>query len=429
MTEKSPRHKVDALVGLSLPGDADSLVGLLDPRGSSLANAPEERLREAAIHFRSLLAHLVAGREWKRCSSVGANDYWALVRNIGCYYGFSLYRYALEAGTAKATEVLEGPKFEVREQFAEESVEKLTEIIRLMKTQNALLAHDVCSWGLFVASLTDEIGFQPGELPEKRDADLAAVSVLAGFYENVRSADDALSELSASLFSFALDYRAGALKERIERSQAAAKDSLSEVSPRELFLLSTRHEIVAEKYGLKRVERVFEQQLTLLFQSLGFTVVPAKPGERGADLLCIARAEKFSFLVDAKSTKGSYSFPKTDQRAIKDYVEEFSVELSDLPALAFVLIAGPQAAGTVPGKLKDLEAKTQLPIRFMPVRLIADLRKELPGPVLARSFRDAVLGGDPVLDAAVVHQVKVGLDELAATYSRFVDGLRAISAT
>jgi hypothetical protein len=55
----------------------------------------------------------------------------------------------------------------------------------------------------------------------------------------------------------------------------------------ELSLLAERHDSVKRRYGDKRVEKRFEQQLALLMQSFGFYVVATKTGTRTVDLVCV----------------------------------------------------------------------------------------------------------------------------------------------
>lgn len=119
--------------------------------------------------------------------------------------------------------------------------------------------------------------------------------------------------------------------------------------------------------------------------------------------------------------------PKADQRAIRDYVSDFSADLLDLPPLAFVLIIGGTTASTVPAKLTTLEAEAGVPVKFMPTSLVAKLRHALPGPLLPKQFRDTVVKSDPVLDDSLVEIARDGLAGLEAVHANFVDGLKAIS--
>jgi hypothetical protein len=429
---------VDELFALTLPDHADLLAALPDPASSSLVAATEAELAEAVNHFRQQLMFLLREKSLTfddgelhivTRKNAATSSFWTLVLIVGSYYGYSAYRYAEKATPFALGELLGKSKFEPPKEADNETVSELITGIQLLTTVNLLMHHETCLFGLLAAAAVDEMGFQSGELTEKYDADLTAIEALDDLYEGVTNHVDEARQLLEVLLGFALRYRMSTVKKRHSRRQQESQDSVRNVGLKELRLLSVRNEIVIEKYGVKRVERVFEQKLALIFQSLGFTVVSARPGESGADLLCVARSDRFTFLVDAKSSKGPYALPKADQRAIRDYVSEFSSDLSDLPSLAFVLIVGGKAAGTVPAKLEELEASAGVPVKFMPIGLVVKLRETLPGPVLPKQFREAVIHGDPVLDKSVVDASRAGLEKLTSTYATFVDGLKKLSSS
>ena len=75
----------------------------------------------------------------------------------------------------------------------------------------------------------------------------------------------------------------------------------------ELPLLASRNATMQDRYGSKQVESRFEQQLSILMQSLGYFTVPTVPGERRIDLVCISATSGQSggghtILLEAKST-------------------------------------------------------------------------------------------------------------------------------
>jgi hypothetical protein len=421
-------------LALTLPGDADALAALPDPDSSVLKRTSEKGLKEALDHFGDLWQQLVSTEPWTLSTDKPNAEqwirreggFWSVLRVVGTYHGYCLARYAQIAGTRAAESAID-IKVEKPEVPDDGSVDELVAGIERLAAATALLTQSACWWAMLTATRLDQRGFMPGELPESHDADLVALQAL-DFMEgwNERKVGELL-DLHVALCGYALRYRTQIVRERAARRQKIMQESLAPTSHRELNLLSMRSSLMVEKYGEKQVERVFEQQLTLIFQSFGFTVVPARPGEAGADLLCISREGKFSFLVDAKSSRAAYRLPKSDQRALKDYADEFESGLSDLPRLEFVLIVGQSAAGTVSAKLKELEARVGVPIRFAGADLIAAIRQQLSGPVVPRSFRDLMIKGDHILDSRIAGDLKLATDGLLSTYSEFINGLRKIS--
>lgn len=161
----------------------------------------------------------------------------------------------------------------------------------------------------------------------------------------------------------------------------------------EFASLAHREPAAIALYGAKHVESIFEQQLALILQSFGFIVVQTRRGERTVDLVCISpdAACPMTFLVEAKTTKGEYNLPTSDQRALLEYVRKVQANLTTLPVLAFVLLVTPPVATTVERKLSSLQAEASLPIRLMTATRLAELREAIPGPIRVPIFRTAVL--------------------------------------
>ena len=108
----------------------------------------------------------------------------------------------------------------------------------------------------------------------------------------------------------------------------------------ELSLLARRDKTVADRYGLKRIESIFEHRLALVFQSFGFYVVSTRKGKSTVDLYCVSPSPKggYSFMVEAKTSKRAYSLSPRDSRAIAQYVTDAESGLTTLPPLKFVLL-------------------------------------------------------------------------------------------
>jgi hypothetical protein len=167
----------------------------------------------------------------------------------------------------------------------------------------------------------------------------------------------------------------------------------------ELSLLAKRDQRLLDRYGEKHVEQVFEQQLALIFQSLGFYVVSTRRGERRVDLVCISAdpTEPLTALIEAKTTKAAYALPTKDERALREYVDEVRRSLRTLPPLRYVLIVAPRPASTLQGKLARLEADCGIPIRFCSAQALASLRERLPGMAPMRVLTESILTGSHVL--------------------------------
>ncbi|MGH8685256.1 MAG: hypothetical protein ACREUM_07895 [Nitrosospira sp.] len=194
----------------------------------------------------------------------------------------------------------------------------------------------------------------------------------------------------------------------------------------ELHQLAERSANVVKRYGEKHVEKRFEQQLSLLFQSFGFVVVATGSGERRVDLICFAPGVPgpgYSMLVEAKSTKNKYTLPTKDSRAIEDYVRDAKSKLITLPPLKLVLIIGPEIAHTVPNKIRALEASTGVPVRYCDASLLARTRRELPGTLPLATFLNQFLESGPIIESSAIRSI-VEADNL--TRSAHVDFVKAL---
>jgi hypothetical protein len=182
----------------------------------------------------------------------------------------------------------------------------------------------------------------------------------------------------------------------------------------QLQLLARRSDDALARYGPKEVERVFEQQLALLMQSLGFYVVPARIGEASPDLICMSAdsGAQFTILCDAKSSASPYSLPKDDFRALEDYVADARTNLvSAAPSLLLVLIVGGDASNTLAKRLRQLEATIGMPVRFCTAQQLADLRENVPGAIPMSALREALLKASNVLkDPDIQKVVKVATE-------------------
>jgi hypothetical protein len=161
----------------------------------------------------------------------------------------------------------------------------------------------------------------------------------------------------------------------------------------ELSLLARRDPTTIRKYGHKQVEVLFEQQLSLILQSFGFIVVRTRRGDRTVDLVCISGdpRQQMTILVEAKTTRGAYSLPTDDERALLEYVRDVRENLTTMPALAFVLIVAPAASSKIESKLASIESKAGVPVRLITASDVAQLRESLAGPLMLGPFRSMLL--------------------------------------
>ena len=170
------------------------------------------------------------------------------------------------------------------------------------------------------------------------------------------------------------------------------------------------------------MEKVFEQQLALIVQSLGLYVVSTRTGDRTVDLICISADPSFpmTFLLEAKTTQRPYTLPTDDARALMEYIHEVRTALTTLPPLQFVLIVGPEASSTLSGKLQRLEIKAGLPIRFCTAEDIAHLRDSITGPLPLNELVQRVQLGPWVLPSSFVEDIRIRHERLRETHEAFV---------
>ncbi|MGW6021441.1 hypothetical protein [Streptomyces sp. NPDC055099] len=181
-------------------------------------------------------------------------------------------------------------------------------------------------------------------------------------------------------------------------SEAHKSGAFSSLRLPELQLLATRADAVKARYGDRKVEKVFEQQLALLIQSLGFYVVSTRTGESTVDLVCISAdpASPFTFLLEAKSSVRPYTLPSDDRRALLQYIEDVRSNLTTSPPLAFVLIVSGAPQSTLKEKIAALELAAKVPVRFCTAQSLANLRENLIGPNPAGILKKAILRADKV---------------------------------
>jgi hypothetical protein len=179
---------------------------------------------------------------------------------------------------------------------------------------------------------------------------------------------------------------------------------------------------MAKKYGLKRIEKVFEQQLALIVQSFGFYVISTRTGERTVDLICISAdpSAHISFLLEAKTSKRPYSLPRDDARALREYIAEVQAGLTTLPPLQFALMIGPSPSTTLDRKLQALEAEVGVPIRFCSAQHFANLRGAIAGPIPLREFAERLILSQRIVSASLPEEIKTRAEQLRSSHETLV---------
>jgi len=437
MSKDSSTARRKSLLSLSLPGDAAEIAELPDPDHSLFDGASKAELEGLVEHLRRLWHQVVDEDIFQPVQNRAEMDrweqrkgpFWETGRVIGVYHGYALAHYSLGANPMEVFSLLGDPEFAPRQQRDDATVTELMDEVQRGAFETALWVH-LASWvGLVLALRLDEFGFLPGELPDDHDADLVSLEALGFLEGRETNYEGELLRLYLGLFNSARWARAEAVRTRARTRRHASESRRVPMSSRELPLLASRSPLMKKKYGEKKVEKVFEQQLALIFQSFGLTVIPARMGEAGADLLCISREAKFSFLVDAKSSGKPYTLPKADRRALADYAKEFGTWLADLPDLEFILVVGPTPGKTLERRLKELEVDVHKPVRFASAQLIRKMRDELPGPVIPEVFKKSILSSPNLLPEDLFAALKDASENIAETYGIFVERLKQVSGS
>jgi len=194
------------------------------------------------------------------------------------------------------------------------------------------------------------------------------------------------------------------------------------VEPQRLQGIASRSQASLERYGEKAIERVMEEQLTLILQSFGFFVIPAPRARRQIDLICISDSPlgPAVVLVEAKTSAKRYGLPAKDGRALREYIQSVKTALTGLPPLKLVLIVGPEPTSTIKQKLQNLENECGIAVRYSPAAVIAKLRKVLVGPVPTSPFINEAIKSQGVLGQAFLEAVQERRRNEAAAYTDFV---------
>jgi hypothetical protein len=243
------------------------------------------------------------------------------------------------------------------------------------------------------------------------------------FYDLVADLTRRGDVLSRTVASSSLRYLAKVYQPSDSMSDIPLSASLR---THELLALASRADTLQQRYGARMIARLFERQLALVIESLGFLVAPAAAGVRGSDMLCISRddAHSYSMLVDAKTSRRPYALPSRDERAFTEYVGQFRRYMGDLPRLAFVLLVGHGPARTTIVKMRLLQNHLGVPIRFVDAGDLAWLRNQLLGPVDRRLWHDALTTCDVIVTRESLEALFQTQMQTKNAYRQFAEQLR-----
>lgn len=421
----------------NLQRDLLDLLDLPPPETGVLSSASEADMWVAVKNFRSLWLELLQTKALLQPdgdASLSPAQFSRLMLTIGGTYNYAFHRLITFEGrrdnqtiagfslpmlgslTDKADEIIDG--LDTDEVPPNESLQ-LSCLYLTHEYGTYLLAAEVLSmpvtWALSPAfvywfdhqllnSLLRILGRQ-GSFNSEVD-DLASRLVRSGLTQATQIAADRRSGANA-------DHKPG---------------SFSLVRPQELGPIAAREQAMIRRHGEKALESIFEQQIALVFQSFGFLVIPTQKGKRSADLLCLSNDSPVNrlIMIEAKTTKGFYSLPSKDERALREYVETVRTSLRTLPEPSLLLLVAPRGASTLEAKLDTLSDAIRIPIRFIRAETLAGLREAAPGAIPSDLLVDSLMSEPTIVKDEFPQKLETRLDELQQVHRRLAQDLEAV---
>lgn len=227
------------------------------------------------------------------------------------------------------------------------------------------------------------------------------------------------SAMAKLLSSAAGNYgRNGDERERV-RLQATA-NSLLHVH--ELPFLAARVPHTLKKYGPKKVEKRFEQQLNLALQWLGFRTIPTTPGARTGDIICItSKQSPPAVLVEAKTSAHPYRLPTDDERALLEYAQKLREESWFPYPLKLICIFGPEPDGSLRERLRGLEIEAGVPVRYCTAGAFVALLLSPPAGTTADDLVGHLLHADQIVSKEYLLSVSSAAVENLKNLRRLVN--------
>jgi hypothetical protein len=459
------------LAALDISKTKEAFLDLPVPEDSPLIGATSKALHRAADNFYQSWIHLVSDKELYLQGEAtvpstgetlsGKALWWRLFFVVGAYYDFSIRLLLREKqtvhplpglGLAKADEwvgKLNQDIEAVRQEFIslaegnlpeEEAEELRTKLFSLFEVTSLEEAGDTILWdtdrslaaffaGTYTTAVTTAVFAEllrhtniPLELIEDMDgiSHRTAAVVFAGPPSSGRWPPQVM-ELSRRLIATIFE-QWERIYDRPDSDKSYRIGPFSSIRLAELAPLANRDARMSKKYGSKRIEKVFEQQLALIVQSFGLYVVSTRTGQRTVDLICISAdpTAHFTFLLEAKTSGHPYTLPRDDARALLEYIREVRAGLTTLPPLHFVLMIGPSPSSTLEKKLQGLEAEAGLPIRYCSAHELAHLREVVAGPLPLKDFTDYLLLASRVVPSGFAQTMRSRVDELRSSHEALV---------
>jgi hypothetical protein len=457
--------ELSRLVALDISKTREAFLDLPLPEESPLIGATPKMLRRAADSFYRSWSYLVSAKElYLRGEATvastgetlsGKDLWWRLFLVVGAYYDFSI-RLLLRTGARGKQTVHPVPglglakvdewvgklnrddleavgreyTLAVEGNLPTEEVERLrSKLLSLFKVSSLEEAGDEILWDLdqsyasffaatYLTALSTAVFGEllrhtnlPLELIEDMDgiSHRTAAVVFAGPHSSGRWSPYA-AKLSHRLTATVFEQWVR-IYDRPDSDKSYKIGPFSSIRLTELAPLANRDARMSKKYGNKRIEKVFEQQLALIVQSFGLYVVSTRTGQRTVDLICISAdpRARFTFLLEAKTSGRPYTLPRDDARALLEYIREVRIGLTTLPPLHFVLMIGPSPSATLEKKLQGLEAEAGLPIRYCSAHELAELREVVAGPLPLNDFADHLQRASRVVPAGFAQTCDLGL--------------------
>jgi hypothetical protein len=462
--------ELSRLVALDISKNTEAFLDLPLPEESPLIGATPKQLRRAADNFHRSWSYLVSAKELYLQGEAtvpstgetlkGKDLWWRLSFVVGAYYDFSI-RLLLRKRTVyplpglalvkaeewfgKVNKQIDAviPEFIslIQGDLLKEEAEQLgTELLSRFNATSLNEAVDAALWekdrslaayfaGTYITALSTAV---MAELLRRTNMPL----------EHIEDLDGISHHMAASLFGppssgrwppYVLELQQRLVATVFEQwvriyDRPYSVDSnkrggpFSSIRLTELAPLANRDARLSKKYGNKRIEKVFEQQLALIVQSFGLYVVSTRTGQRTVDLICISAdpTARFTFLLEAKTSARPYALPRDDARALLEYIREVRGGLTTLPPLHFVLMVGPSPSATLEKKLQGLEAEAGLPIRYCSANELAQLREVVAGPLPLNDFADHLLLASRVVPAGFAQKMRSRVDELRSSHEALV---------
>lgn len=171
-----------------------------------------------------------------------------------------------------------------------------------------------------------------------------------------------------------------------------------------------------------RVEDEFERAVCVALEAIGFRtrrLGQRAPGQRKPDAIAAPPvAPTYALVVDAKVTRGAYSLPARDQRALTEYAKRYSRQLKGMGCEKFhlLVLSSGFGAGLRPGieSIKQDTRDTILDrVYFVPAEVLREaVHLKLGDARLGETFLEEIFTAGPdVFDVGHVRKAQKRISE------------------